>query len=157
MIINLPLYDVFTSGQPHTIAVSYQRGLLRVAIDGQMRPETLRITPALAFFTLMLPFKANYVLARYRWILDIYTLLYTSLLFIPVGLMLALGAAPSWTIRRQSIGLLGGISLSIAGYAGLNILGGGVWSSPELMALQTLIALISWAAFQRIISRVAPL
>ncbi len=155
-MISLVLDHVFDQPSPQVIALSYQRGVLQVAINGTLRPERLDITPALAFFSLMLPFKANNVLARYDWIPTLYALLYATMLFVPVGMASALWANPRWHL---AIRMLLGLSLALissGAYAWLTNYAGGHWSSPELMLFQVGVALATWGVSGVLIGRDPP-
>lgn len=143
----LVLPELLATDQPRIIGLSYQRGVLHAAVDGQVLPNRLVINPALAFFSVMLPFKANNVLERYEWMPLLYTILYSGLIFGPVGLALALWTQPTWTLAMRLAAALGGAVLAAILYAGLITLAGGVWPSVGLMALQIGVALIAWAIF----------
>jgi VanZ family protein len=151
-MMDMVVYSVFTGDQPHAIAISYAHGRLSIAVDGQLRPESLHITPPFAFFSLMLPFKANNVLARYDWTLSAYTILYTLFVFVPVGLALALWTRPRSMIVSRSLLVLGGAILATIIYAGLDVFAGGLWSSLRLMLFQVVVVLVAWAVFWRVIS-----
>ncbi|WP_129677620.1 hypothetical protein [Candidatus Chloroploca sp. Khr17] len=150
----LVLPELLATDQPRTIGLSYQRGILHAAVDGQVLPNRLAINPALAFFSVMLPFKANNVLDRYEWMPLLYTLLYSGLIFGSVGLALALWTQPTWTLVMRLAAALGGAVLAAILYAALITLAGGVWPSVGLMALQIGVALIAWAIFWWIIAPV---
>lgn len=151
----LVLHDLMAPDQPRTVGLSYRRGVLRVAVDGQALPDQLVINPALAFFSVMLPFKADNVLERYEWVPLLYTLLYSGLIFGPVGLALALWTRPAWGLAARCAAALGGSALAVSLYAALVVLAGGVWPSAGQMALQIGVALGAWALFWLMIAPVA--
>ncbi|EFO80253.1 hypothetical protein OSCT_1857 [Oscillochloris trichoides DG-6] len=155
-MISLVLDHVFDQATPQVIALSYQRGVLQVAINGTLRPERLDITPALAFFSLMLPFKANNVLARYDWFPILYALLYATMLFVPVGLASALWANPRWHLALRMLLGLGVALLASWAYAWLTSYAGGHWSTPALMLFQVGVALAAWGVSGVLIGRDPP-
>lgn len=145
--------NVFTDQQHHTIAVNYQRGILRLSVDGVVHPATVEITPALAFFALALPFKANIALGRYAWMPLVYTLAYTLLIFVPWGLALALWIQPHRPMWLRVVGALGG-SMSVAIlYAMLTAMSGGNWPSPVRILVHSSVAVVAWGIYALRIDR----
>ncbi|WP_129632579.1 VanZ family protein [Candidatus Oscillochloris fontis] len=140
-MISLVLDHVFDQPGAQVIGLRYQRGVLQAAINGTLRPERLDITPAMAFFSLMLPFKANNVLTRYDWFPTLYALLYATMLFVPVGLASALWASPRWHLSLRRLLELSLALLAVGAYAWLTNYAGGHWSSPELALFQVGVAL----------------
>lgn len=149
-------HNVFNDEEMHTIAVQYQRGILRVAVDGAVQPEALAVTPALAFFSLALPFKATIALARYEWMPLVYEIGYTGILFVMWGLAVALWMPRRESQRLQALFMFGGSLVAALVYGMLVLLGGG-WPSMYLWGVQILVALLATVTFSRMIEPSAQL
>lgn len=140
-------HEVFGDKEMHTIAISYQRGILRVAVDGAMHPETLEVTPALAFFSLALPFKANIALGRYEWMPIVYEIAYAALLFVPWGLAAALWMPRVQSKLLQTVYALSTGFVAILIYVALVSISGGSWPSLPIASLQVAAAVLAVELF----------
>lgn len=104
---------VFADARPHQVIVTYDRGTIQFYIDGIRQPHAQIITPEYAFFGYLLPPQiASWMQHKLlnpdeRYVL-LYKLLYESLLFLPLGLLLALAMKrlPSRLDARMRAGLL---------------------------------------------------
>lgn len=87
--------EVFADTRPHQVIVTYNRGTFQFYIDGVRQPHAQIITPEYTFFGYLLPPQiASWMQHKLlnpdeRYAL-LYKLLYESLLFLPLGLLLAL-------------------------------------------------------------------
>lgn len=79
--LNVP--DVFGDTNNHQLLLTYKGSILQIYIDGVKQPYALKLIPEVMTFQL-LPFDANSIK------LEIYKILYYGLIFIPLGLFLAL-------------------------------------------------------------------
>ena len=125
--------DVFADTRPRQIIVTYDRGTFQFYIDGMRQPQAQVITPEYTFFGYLLPpeiaaqMQHTLLNPDERYVL-IYKLLYDALLFVPLGLFLALLARhlPLALHTRARLGLLvGAFVLPVALLEAERVLAGG--------------------------------
>lgn len=80
---------VFSDSQPHQVIATYQKSFLRVYVDRIDNVYTLELIPKITLFRYVFPFEEGIVRLSRRSLL-VYTTLFYSVFFIPLGILLAI-------------------------------------------------------------------
>ncbi|MFN8501155.1 VanZ family protein [Kouleothrix sp.] len=154
--------DVFADTLPHRLIVTYDRGAVRVYVDGHAQPNVQMFSPDLALWTTLLPSKVAELLMKQRVLrLDarftiVYELLYYCLLFVPLGLLLALvsrhwlGAFYPRARAALLLGLAAGFALMLE--LALALAGGRPIEAGRLL-ISLAVAALAWRAWAALVGR----
>ncbi len=104
----LVVADVFKEPGTRHLVISYDRWRLRLYVDGLQHAYQFRLTPDVMFFRYFLPI-GNWRIHLYSATIGVYTLLYYSLVFVPLGLLLGAIATRMQNSRLKATLILGGI------------------------------------------------
>ena len=146
---------VFADTRPHQVIVTYDRGIFQFYIDGVRQPHAMIITPEFALFGYLIPPQIRDLMQHQlmnpdeRYVI-IYKLLFYSLVFVPLGLLLTLVSGRVMTLlsthMRFVVVLVATVVPAMLFEVELALAGGRAFAW-DLLLLGSVLTACSWAFF----------